>query len=214
METRKKKLRGIAPPPPVQLRGFIDDFTSRGPKQRHYPWILVSREPFRDLVPLILGRACYQCDARGRMKICGRCRLARYCSVECQRAAYLAHRDECLKSADGIVGIWASARDTCGSCGAGTARAAVSVGTRDCLVQLCGACFARHEAELQAHKAPCCVCGARKMAMLLIPSMNPPLLAPFCDECYDKVLKARAEVPARVWKSLKRVTREWKPAAQ
>lgn len=38
---------------------------------------------------------CHFCFSQGKLQRCSACRFARYCTAECQRAAWRTHRDEC-----------------------------------------------------------------------------------------------------------------------
>lgn len=39
---------------------------------------------------------CAQCGKEGEFQVCGRCRIAYYCGVECQRAAWKTHKLTCV----------------------------------------------------------------------------------------------------------------------
>jgi len=42
-----------------------------------------------------LRERCHFCFSKGKLQRCSACRFARYCTAECQRAAWRTHRDEC-----------------------------------------------------------------------------------------------------------------------
>ncbi|KAI9002191.1 hypothetical protein DFJ74DRAFT_775422 [Hyaloraphidium curvatum] len=45
-----------------------------------------------------IADSCDRCgDEAGALLRCGRCRVARYCGAECQRAAWAAHKDACSR---------------------------------------------------------------------------------------------------------------------
>lgn len=48
---------------------------------------------------------CFQAPAEGkRLDACGRCSLARYCGVACQKAHWPAHKHDCKHIADHLKG--------------------------------------------------------------------------------------------------------------
>ncbi|GLC61666.1 hypothetical protein PLESTB_001788900 [Pleodorina starrii] len=52
------------------------------------------------LTDYLKGRVCFQCNLPStRMQKCARCHQARYCSKECQRAGWGAHKPQCDPSA-------------------------------------------------------------------------------------------------------------------
>ena len=65
---------------------------------------------------LIVCSQCCQCKKQfpiGRLKNCGRCKNALYCSVECQKAAWQTHKQSCvLSSSAADVGGAVTAADT------------------------------------------------------------------------------------------------------
>ena len=44
-------------------------------------------------------QGCYQCGRDGASMQCSRCKSARYCGAECQRAHWKAHKPDCKKIA-------------------------------------------------------------------------------------------------------------------
>ena len=40
-------------------------------------------------------KACDKCGAKGELMTCGRCKMIRYCSSTCQKAAWQQHKLEC-----------------------------------------------------------------------------------------------------------------------
>ncbi|KAJ6574903.1 hypothetical protein B0H19DRAFT_1126288 [Mycena capillaripes] len=70
----------------------------------------------RNINPIIqpLSRSCARCHRdpfeapEAKLKRCGRCKVIRYCSVECQTADYKRHKNICKSIVDVEYGKWAA----------------------------------------------------------------------------------------------------------
>lgn len=73
---------------------------------RHRKDFVLTEEEFAKLhkVSKELGRVTDRCDACGKpneggdLKRCSKCKLARFCGAECQRASFAAHKVACLEA--------------------------------------------------------------------------------------------------------------------
>jgi hypothetical protein len=50
-----------------------------------------------------VAKECMTCGATRKLKMCARCKVARFCNAECMRIAWPVHKSQCLK--------WAPATD-------------------------------------------------------------------------------------------------------
>ncbi|GLI70501.1 hypothetical protein VaNZ11_015407 [Volvox africanus] len=56
------------------------------------------------LTDYLKGRVCYNCNVPStKMQKCGRCQQARYCSKECQRAQWGAHKPDCIPQTSAVT---------------------------------------------------------------------------------------------------------------
>ncbi|GIL74224.1 hypothetical protein Vretimale_1981 [Volvox reticuliferus] len=64
------------------------------------------------LTDYLKGRVCYNCNVPStKMQKCGRCQQARYCSKECQRAQWGAHKPECTPKTSAVTTTAADAAE-------------------------------------------------------------------------------------------------------
>lgn len=74
----------------------------------------INQEPEigKNRAPVVCCNKCrkrdFQLDKGVKMKLCGGCRLAVYCSVECQRAHWGDHKQECQKNKRSLEAIGSS----------------------------------------------------------------------------------------------------------
>jgi hypothetical protein len=71
-----------------QLRRELDDIVAANSHMVHGRPLDMLRPP---------GERCERCGRTDlKMKLCGQCRAARYCSEVCQRAAWKLHKPACV----------------------------------------------------------------------------------------------------------------------
>lgn len=73
--------------------GVVTEEASRAAGERHARQAPRQSRPGED--KSALAWACTRCGAKGALKICTRCRSARYCGRECQLAAWPSHKQAC-----------------------------------------------------------------------------------------------------------------------
>lgn len=68
-----------------------------------HSWLRVASEFFTGQVAKFLTYVCTSCKTKScTLKICSRCKCARYCSVACQKRDWPRHKEGCRKAAENL----------------------------------------------------------------------------------------------------------------